>query len=352
MRRLSLRQQAEIALARRLVRLPPGVLGRIAGRPVVRDGNVLDAQIQLSLHMNRIAGRKPTYLETVAEARSTMEANGIVFSPSSPELALVEDIDLPGPAGAIPARVYRPHGLARPAPALMYIHGGGFVVGSRDSHDMICRAFAAAVPCVVISIEYRLAPEHPFPAAVDDAVAAFRAIAREAARMGIDPARIAVGGDSAGGNLSAGVAQETRADAVRPCLQLLVYPGTDMTMSSPSVRTFGEGFFLDNAFMDLAMENYLTPEQTGDERASIVAWQPASSAQHAQAERRRAVAELIAFEPGTDLLPHHYDMAAKGIEQLRERERHRGRGIHAMRARGALREHLHVDAGFVHFADT
>ncbi|MCW5807540.1 MAG: alpha/beta hydrolase, partial [Deltaproteobacteria bacterium] len=134
---------------------------------------------------------------------------------------------------------------------------GGWCVGSLDSHDAPCRVVAAEARATVIAIDYRLAPEHPFPAAVDDALAAFREIAAHPQRWGVDPARLAVGGDSAGGNLAAIVAHETRRDAVRPIVQWLVYPGVDMTMSHPSVESCARGFLLDKAAMQHYIATYL-----------------------------------------------------------------------------------------------
>ncbi len=147
----------------------------------------------------------------------------------------VRDFDIDGPAGRIPVRLYDPQ-RQDPAPALIYFHGGGWVLGGLDSHDHVCRALANSVPCQVFSVDYRLAPEYKFPAAVDDSYAATAWIASHAAGLGIDPARIGVGGDSAGGNLATVVAHLAREhSAPHLVFQLLIYPGTDMRMSHPSV---------------------------------------------------------------------------------------------------------------------
>jgi acetyl esterase len=173
------------------------------------------------------------------------------------ELARVEDGSLPGPAGAIPVRVYTPAGRA-PLPALVYLHGGGWVLGSLETHDGTCRALAAAVPCVVVSVDYRLAPEHPFPAAPEDAWAAVAHVAAHAADFGADAARLAVGGDSAGGNLSAVVALMAR-DRGGPRLvhQLLVYPVTDAAMDTASMRENAEGYFLTRDAMAWFWSHYV-----------------------------------------------------------------------------------------------
>jgi acetyl esterase len=159
-------------------------------------------------------------------------------------VAAVEDRRLAGPGGELPVRVYRPPGTG-PFPALVYLHGGGWVLGGLDTHDGTCRALARAVPCVVVSVDYRLAPEHPFPCAAEDAWAATRHVAANAAAFGAEPGRIAVGGDSAGGNLAAVVALMAR-DRGGPSLvhQLLVYPVIDAAMDTPSYRENAEGYFL------------------------------------------------------------------------------------------------------------
>ena len=169
----------------------------------------------------------------------------------------VEDRRVPGDGGLIPVRVYRPS--ATPSlPALIYFHGGGFVLGGLDMSDRPCRALANDSGCVVISVDYRLAPEHPFPAAADDAFAATAFVASRAADFGVDPARIAVGGESAGGNLAAVVALRAR-DSGGPSLafQLLVYPLVDFTDESPSMREFASGHFLTTEDMDYFADHYL-----------------------------------------------------------------------------------------------
>lgn len=161
-----------------------------------------------------------------------------------------------GPAGGRLARLYEPRGLARHSPGLLYLHGGGWTVLDVDTHDASCRILAGAARARVVSIDYRLAPEHPFPAAVDDAIDAFRWLVRRAPELGIDPARIGVGGDSAGGNLAAVVGLRTRVDAVRPALQVLIYPGLDATFSSRSHAELGEGYLLTRRMIAWYLERY------------------------------------------------------------------------------------------------
>jgi acetyl esterase len=189
-----------------------------------------------------------------------------------PEVARVESVGAPGPAGAIPIRLYRPlgAGAGKRLPALVYFHGGGWTFGDLDTHDVVCRELANLARCAVASVDYRLAPEHKFPAAVEDAIAATGWVAREAAALGLDPERIAVGGDSAGGNLAAVVALAAR-DAGGPALalQLLVYPATDMAADTPSHREFADGYVLTRDAILWSRANYLrVPDDVADWRAS------------------------------------------------------------------------------------
>ena len=162
-----------------------------------------------------------------------------------------------GPAGRIPARLYEPAGLARPSPGLVFIHGGGWVTGDLDTHDTLCRRIALVGRLRVLSVAPRLAPEHRFPAAVEDSVAAFRAAAQNAAAFGIDPTRLGIGGDSAGGNLSAVVGLETRGDALRPALTVLIYPAVDATCSQPSHRRLGQGYLLTSDSIAWYLDHYI-----------------------------------------------------------------------------------------------
>jgi len=175
-------------------------------------------------------------------------------------VAQVETRVLPGPVN-IPVRVYRPS-AAQDLPALMYFHGGGFVICNLDTHDRTCRMLANASGCVVVSVDYRLAPEHRFPAAAEDAYSATRYVAEHADEFGIDPRRIAVGGDSAGGNLATVVAMMAR-DRGGPALkfQLLIYPVTDFTEhATQSERDYGHGYFLDVELMDWFADQYFAAE--------------------------------------------------------------------------------------------
>jgi len=175
----------------------------------------------------------------------------------------VEDINIPGPVGDIPARLYAPASDG-PQPALVYFHGGGFVIGDIESHDALCRMLANRSRCAVVSIDYRLAPEHKFPAAADDCYAATAHIHQNAAAFGIDPLRIAVGGDSAGGNLAAVVALMARDNAGPPLVfQLLIYPVTDYNFDTSSYHDNAQGYFLTQATMRWFWAHYLTGDADG-----------------------------------------------------------------------------------------
>jgi acetyl esterase len=172
-------------------------------------------------------------------------------------VAKTEDRNLPGPAGAIPVRLYYP-ACEGPLPVFVYFHGGGWVIGDIESSDGLCRVMCNAARCIVVSVDYRLAPEHPFPAAVEDSYCAALWVSENAAGFGGDPSRIAVGGDSAGGNLAAVIAQIAR-DRGKPALkyQLLVYPVTDAACNTPSYSQNAEGYFLTKATMYWFWSHYV-----------------------------------------------------------------------------------------------
>jgi acetyl esterase len=177
----------------------------------------------------------------------------------------VVDRTVLGPGGDVPVRIYRPS-AATPLPALLWFHGGGWTIGSVESHDPTCRSLANAVDCVVVSVDYRLAPEHKFPCAVEDAWAATEWVARQSEELGIDPARLGVAGDSAGGNLAAVVALLAR-DAGTPPLafQLLVYPVTDYEFDSESMIANASGYFLERQSMVWFCGHYLDDPSEGDD---------------------------------------------------------------------------------------
>jgi acetyl esterase len=209
------------------------------------------------------SGRPPIETLSPAQARQAYLASRPILQPDPEPVAEILSLEATGPAGPIPLRLYRGQGAAkdRPQPALIYFHGGGWVIGDLESHDQLCRALANAIPSIVVAVDYRLAPEHKFPAAVEDAIAATRWIAGNAARLGIDAARLAVAGDSAGGNLAAVVSLDARdRGGLRLVHQVLIYPGTDMRMGWPSLEHHAQQLPLTRAGMQWFIGHYLQNE--------------------------------------------------------------------------------------------
>jgi acetyl esterase len=197
----------------------------------------LDPDAAAVLNAFREAGRPPYETLSPAEAREWYLKARFVAHPEPPPMQCVQAISIPGPAGAIPARLYTPLTLRKAdgmSPCLVFFHGGGWVIGDLDSHDVVCRTLALDGEMIVIAVDYRLAPEHKFPAAIDDAVAATAWIADNAMELNVDVTRICVGGDSAGGNLAAVVAIAAREAGPPLQGQVLIYPATNFRMTHPS----------------------------------------------------------------------------------------------------------------------
>jgi acetyl esterase len=249
---------ASRVVLRTLPKIPKPVKRLLIGRRAVTiDGNTLDATLQLLLAAQRSAGLDGLVASwDVSVARTQLRKLAAMVDV---DVAVgVTDTSLPGPAGAIRARHYVPVNTVGAEPLLVFFHGGGFVIGDLDTHDGLCRLICRDAGVHVLSIEYRLAPEHKAPAAVEDCYAAYRWALEHAAELGADPARVAVGGDSAGGNLAAVVAQQARADGVQlPALQLLIYPVTDFNADTRSKTLFADGFFLTKKDMDWFRAQYL-----------------------------------------------------------------------------------------------
>jgi len=222
---------------------------------------------QAKSFLDTIAGFGGPPLEQLPLAEARKVPLGLIeFGGPEESMAEVQNRTVRGPSGPIPVRVYRPV-KKETLPALMFFHGGGFVICNLDTHDRLCRSIAKASGCAVISVDYRLAPEHKYPAAVDDAFAATQDVAEHGAEFGIDPSWIAVGGDSAGGNLAAVVSLLAR-DRGGPKLkfQLLIYPLVDFNDQSPSMQQFGQGdHFLSMEGMDWFKKSYLPSAEAARE---------------------------------------------------------------------------------------
>ena len=187
---------------------------------------------------------------SAVDARALYDKGAAAVQGSPPQPQEITTLSIPGPAGDIPTRVYKP-GSDSGLPVLIYFHGGGYVIGSLESHDCVCRTLCVEANCIVVAVDYRLAPEHKYPAAIDDCWAATRWLAENAGSLGGDNDRVAVGGDSAGGNLAAVVCLKAKAaGSPRLVHQLLIYPGTDMSCSFASHETFGQGYRLTNELID------------------------------------------------------------------------------------------------------
>jgi acetyl esterase len=264
--------KVEPAAFRALMGLPRPLMRALAGRPVVVDGQVLDTETQWMLRLQKLLREPAAESLPFPEARAAILRQSRLVGGQQP-IGLVRDLQVPGAEDEIPARLYVPRSQVaspKPSPLLFFVHGGGMMYGDLDSHDALCRFLAERADVRVLSVDYRLAPEHRFPAAVEDCWASFQWVSEYAEQLGVDPDRIAVGGDSAGGYLSAVTAIRAAEKEVPLRFQLLIYPVTNMAERSESRKTFGEGFFLTTAFMDLSETSYLHDEHDRrDPRVSV-----------------------------------------------------------------------------------
>jgi acetyl esterase len=289
----------------------------LAGRPVRIDGNTLATDIQLMLKLQRLA-RVPGAEEVpLAEGREVLRLTSAHLGGDQP-IGSVRSLQV----AALPARLYLPEGAPRVGPLLVFFHGGGFWCGDLDSHDALCRFLAERAGVRVLSVAYRLAPEHPFPAAHDDAAAAYAWTLEHAAELGADPERLGVGGDSAGGNLAAGVAIEAARHGW-PCrVQLLVYPATQARRETRSAELFARGFYLTSAFMARADGFYATGVPSDDPRLSPV-----------HAELPEGLAPALVYTAGFDPLRDEGEayadrLGAAGVEVDRTRFDDQVHGFH------------------------
>ena len=223
----------------------------------------LDPQAANVIELIVKSGRPPYHQLPPKEARELFRETRPASTPPAPQIGSARDVVAEG-AEPIPLRVYRPAGVSdsRRLPVLVYFHGGGWVIGDLETHDVLCRQVTAEAGVSVIAVDYRLAPEHKFPAAVDDAWAATRWVAAHAADLGVDAERLAVGGDSAGGNLAAVVALLARdAGGPRIALQILLYPVTDLVSESQSYAELADGYMLTRDSMRWFRAQYLAKDE-------------------------------------------------------------------------------------------
>ncbi|WP_323118827.1 alpha/beta hydrolase, partial [Burkholderia alba] len=228
----------------------------------------LNPKIAQVLDMIERAKRRPYHDLTPQEARSAYERSALILEVAAAPMFSVEDLDVPARDGAaFRARLYLPvaPSLAEPLPALVYYHGGGFTVGSVATHDALCRMFARDAHCAVLSVDYRLAPEHRFPTAVNDAEDALVWLHAHAVEFGIDPARLAVGGDSAGGTLAAVCAVLARDRGMTLALQLLIYPGTTGHQQTDSHARLANGYLLSGDTIQWFFSQYLRDASDRDD---------------------------------------------------------------------------------------
>lgn len=246
------------SVVRRLLAMPTPLADLIIRKgKIERDGLILDRRVQLLLAIAGMKAETEPGDHDLATHRNELDRLGQVGMPLLPGVRVTERL-IPGPGGTIPIRIYRRYGIADDSPGILYLHGGGWVRGSLDSHEGSCRILALESHCVVVSVDYRLAPEHPFPAAVEDSVAAYRWVQNHAEDLMIQPGVVGVMGDSAGGNLAAVIAQVTKdTDVPAPSAQCLVYPSTSAHFNFKSHDTFATGFFLTSEAMHWYRNQYV-----------------------------------------------------------------------------------------------
>jgi acetyl esterase len=245
---------------------------RLSGRPPIGiDGLTLDPELQLLLALRKLRGGGGLRAETHAQARARMRRETLRYAGDVEPVRSARDLAIAGAAGTLRARHYAPEEAGGPHPLLVFFHGGGFAVGDLDTHDAACRALCRGAGVHVLSVDYRLAPEHPFPAAADDAYAALRWAIEHASALGADASRVGVGGDSAGGNLASVAMQLAARDGGRPAAyQLLIYPVADRAVDRPSIARFAEGFVLESKDVAWFTDLYLGEDRraAADPRAA------------------------------------------------------------------------------------
>jgi acetyl esterase len=306
----------------------PRLVARLARRRVATiDGRALDEHTAALLAIDELAQGSELGRYPPPEARLHFTRQILVVDAPPPPGVAAQDHRIPVPGDTLPARLYTPAGLQGRSPAVLYLHGGGMVVGSVDTHDALCRHLAREAEVRVLSVGYRLAPEHRFPVPVTDGVAAFRWLASRAETLGADPRRLALAGDSAGATLSAVVARHTRDDERRPALQVLVYPAADLTRGHPSIASLGKGYFLSRRMMDWFVGHYLdgkdprhpdasplfAPDLRGVAPALVytAGFDPLRDEGQAYAEKLREAGALLGHQEHAGLVHGYVQMAGR-----------------------------------------
>ena len=287
------------------------------------------------------AGRPAYETLTAPEAREFYMAARLVSNPEPPALQSAEPLSIPAPHGSIPARVYTPRKLRKTdglAPCLVFFHGGGWVIGNLETHDVVCRKLADEGELMVISVDYRLAPEHKFPAAVDDAIASTKWIAANARQLGIDASRLMIGGDSAGGNLAAVVTLAARdGNGPRIAGQVLIYPATDFSMAHPSHAEPETSILLTHSVIRWFRDHYLNGSaDVHDWRASPV-----------RAKTLIGLPPAYVLTAGADPLRDEGDEYAKALKEagVSVTYRHFPGQFHGFFTMGKLLQQANVAAG-------
>jgi acetyl esterase len=304
---LTLKERLQGSAARALGRLPAGAQLRLSRRPQVElDGQRLDACLQLVLALNRRRVRHGLCEPDPVTARARFRREIEIFGGPKTRVGTVRDFEIPGESGPMRARHYAPPGTDASRDLLVYLHGGGFVIGDLETHDEPCRLLCLHARTHVLSVEYGLAPERPFPAGLEDVLAALRWAQSNAETLGADPSRVSVGGDSAGGNLAA-VAAQLAARERPPFAQLLIYPATDAVKEErPSKSLFGRGFFIARTDCDAFYDHYTagTDARRDDPRVSPL-----------RASDLSGLAPALVATAGFDYLRDEGDAYARGLEE-------------------------------------
>ena len=307
--------------------LPRSLKRAIAGNPVRIDGQQLALDAQLLLRMQKLTGQTHLAMPDHEDARRAMSTSSNVVRKTVVRGVEVTDREIPTAEGALGARLYRPDEVTGTSGLMVFYHGGGWVLGDLDSHDDLCRFLAKRAGIRVLSVDYRLAPEHPFPAAVDDALAAYQWAVEHASELGTTRESVAVGGDSAGGNMAAVVAREEAREGTRPLFQLLLYPAVDATERRRSRELFGEGFLLTDSDMDWFLDHYHPDRATrNDPRLSVLladdlAGMPPAHVVTGGFDPLRDEGELFAArlaEAGVPVITRRYSDLVHGFAGLRQ----------------------------------